>query len=167
MSYSKLFYWLVVADNAKSFFEWGIWIFTVTAIISTAFFLLGRDYDFECPKNGAAERAKYWVWWSYPGMLLFWSLFIFTPSKKDALLIVAGGSTLDFLTTDSASKQIPKELTGFIVTELKSMAMDAKVDLNIKDQKNKLIEEAKTMSSEELLNRMKSDSTFSKIILDK
>ena len=105
--------------------------------------------------------------WSYPFAFLFWSLFIFTPSKKDALLIVAGGQTMNFLTTDKSAKQIPHELSTFIVTELKNMASEAKVDLNIKDQKEKILEEAKSMSAKELMDKMKVDTTFAKIVLDK
>jgi uridylate kinase len=100
-------------------------------------------------------------------MFLFWSLFIFTPSKKDALLIVAGGQTMNFLTTDSVAKQIPHELSNFVVTELKNMAAEAQVDLNIKDQKEKILEDAKNMSAKELVEKMKVDSTFAKVILDK
>jgi uridylate kinase len=35
------------------------------------------------------------------------------------LLIIAGGQTQFFLTTDKAAKQIPAELSGFVLTELK------------------------------------------------
>ena len=163
MNYTKLFYWLTVADNAKTFFGWVILIFTLIALISTiAYFICisGTDDDDQ-------RMARKWMWWSYPFMILFWSLYIFTPNKKDALLIVAGGQTLNFLTTDSASKQIPKELSNFVVTELKNMASDAKVELNIQNQKEKILEEAKTMSSAELITKMASDSNFAKIILDK
>jgi hypothetical protein len=107
------------------------------------------------------------MWWSYPFAILFWMLQIATPSKKDALLIVAGGQTLNFLTTDSTSKQIPKELSNFVVTELKNMANDAKINLNIQDQKEKILEEAKNMTSAELITKMASDSNFAKIILNK
>jgi hypothetical protein len=48
--------------------------------------------------------------------------------KKDSLLIIAGGQTLNFL-TDKAAKQIPAELSGFVLTELKNMAKEASVDL--------------------------------------
>ena len=65
-------------------------------------------------------------------------LHVLIPSKKDSLLIIAGGQTLNFLTTDKSSKQIPAELSGFVLTELKNMAKEAKVDLNIKDQKEKI-----------------------------
>lgn len=106
------------------------------------------------------------MWWSYPITILFWMFYIFTPSKKDALLIVAGSGILNFLTTDSTAKQIPHELSNFVVTELKNMAKENEVDLNIKDQKNKILEEAKSMTSKEIIDKIKTDSTFKKVILE-
>ena len=93
-------------------------------------------------------------------------MFILTPSKRDSLLIVAGGGTLNFLTTDSTAKKIPHEMTNFVVTELKNMAKENQVELGINEQKEKVIEEAKKMSSEELINRIKTDSTFKKILVE-
>jgi hypothetical protein len=163
MNYTELFYWLTVADNAKTMFAVGIVIFTAVAVISTIInFICRGDGD-----DTNADVARKWMWWSYPFAFLFWSLFIFTPSKKDALLIVAGGQTMNFLTTDSTAKQIPHELSNFIVTELKNMASEAQVDLNIKDQKEKILDEAKNMSAKELMEKMKVDSTFAKVILEK
>lgn len=168
MNYTKLFYWLTVADNAKDFFSVFITIFTAISIISTMWFIFDRNgSDMTTGPSSAAEKAKKWMWWSYPFMILFWSLHIFTPSKKDALLIVAGGHTMNFLTTDSTAKQIPHELSNFIVTELKNMAAETRVDLNIKDQKEKILEEARNMSAKELVEKMKVDSTFTKVILEK
>ena len=163
MNYTELFYWLTVADNARTMFIVGITVFTVAAVISTAINFIARgDGD-----DDTAVQARKWMWWSYPFMFLFWSLFVFTPSKKDALLIVAGGQTMNFLTTDSTAKQIPHELSNFVVTELKSMAAEAQVDLNIKGQKEKILDEAKNMSAKELMEKMKVDSTFAKVILEK
>lgn len=162
MNYTKLFYWLTVADNAKNLFTVLIGIFTFIAVIATiAYFIcaLGNDEN--------QRMARKWMWWSYPFAILFWMLQIATPSKKDALLIIAGGQTLNFLTTDSTSKQIPKELSNFVVTELKNMANDAKINLNIQDQKEKILEEVKNMTSAELITKMASDSNFAKIILNK
>ena len=163
MNYTSLFYWLTVADNARDMFKVGLIIFTAIATIATIVNFVCRSND----DDDAAVQARKWMWWSYPFMFLFWSLFIFTPSKKDALLIVAGGQTMNFLTTDKSAKQIPHELSSFIVTELKNMATEAKVDLNIKDQKAKILEEAKNMSAKELMDKMKVDTTFAKIVLDK
>ena len=92
---------------------------------------------------------------------------VFTPTKKETLLIIAGGGTMQFLTTDSAAKQIPHELSSFVVTELKSMAKEAQVDLGIATQKDKILEEAKAMTTEQVLQRMKIDTNFAKIVLEK
>lgn len=162
MNYTKLFYWLTVADNAKNLFTVLISIFTFIAVIATIAYFICADSD-----DSDQRMARKWMWWSYPFAILFWMLQIATPSKKDALLIVAGGQTLNFLTTDSTSKQIPKELSNFVVTELKNMANDAKINLNIQDQKEKILEEAKNMTSAELITKMASDSNFAKIILNK
>lgn len=163
MNYTSLFYWLTVADNARFMFKTGMVIFTAIAVIATIVNIFARGEGDDKP----ADVARKWMWWSYPFMFLFWSMFIFTPSKKDALLIVAGGQTMNFLTTDKSAKQIPHELSSFIVTELKNMATEARVDLNIKDQKQKLLDEAKNMTAKELMDKMKVNTTFAKIVLDK
>jgi hypothetical protein len=163
MNYTSLFYWLTVADNAKDLFVAGIVLFSLVAVVATIVNFIAKGNG----DNDSATQARKWMWWSYPFMFLFWSLNVFTPSKKDALLIVAGGQTMNFLTTDKSAKQIPHELSAFVVTELKNMAADAKVDLNIKDQKQKIVDEAKNMSAKELVEKMKVDTTFAKIVLDK
>jgi hypothetical protein len=167
MNYTKLFYWLTVADNAKTMFVVFMTVFTIIAIISTLWFLFDRyGVDLSCEDNKGAERAKKWMWWSYPFMIVFWSLYVFTPNKKDALLIVAGGQTMQFLTTDSTAKQIPHDVLNFVSAELRSMAKDAEVDLGIGNQKDRLLEEAKKMTTDQLLEKMKADTSFAKVILN-
>lgn len=167
MNYTKLFYWLTVADNAKTMFTVFIVIFTLISVISTIWFIAGRDEDGSCPSDGGAERAKKWMWWAYPFMILFWSLYVFTPNKRDALLIVAGGQTMEFLTTDTTAKQIPHDILNFVSVELQNMATEAKVDLGIANQKDRILNEAKQMTTEQLLQRIQVDSTFAKIIINK
>lgn len=171
MNYTKLFYWLTVADNAKSFFVVAIIIFSVIAIISTILYLVSLGDD---TIDGSKEdqrrfttMCRKWMWWSFPFLILFWSCYIFTPSKRDALLIVAGGQTMNFLSTDSVAKQIPHELSDFVVSELKNMAKDAKVELNINTQKERLIDKAKKMTADELIEEMKNNSEFRDVILNK
>lgn len=169
MNYTKLFYWLTVADNAKSMFVVFIIIFTLAALISTVLFFVSlTDDDLgNEEKRYFNEMCRKWMWWSFPFLILFWSCFIFTPSKRDALLIVAGGQTMNFLTTDSTSRKIPHELSDFVVTELKNMAKDAKVELGVLNEKDKILDEAKKMTTEQLLEKMKTDNNFAKIILGK
>lgn len=171
MNYTKLFYWLTVADNAKTMFIVFVCIFTAIAGISTIGYLFSahtESYGGQTQNDKESQAiARKWMWWSYPLMILFWSLYVFTPNQKDALLIVAGGGIANFLTTDSTSRQIPHELSSFVVTELKNMAKEAEVDLNINNQKDKILEQAKSMSATELMEKMKVDTTFAKIILNK
>lgn len=163
MNYTNLFYWLVVADNAKIFFVVFIIIFTIIAVVATiAFFMNTKPSDADDQK-----MSRKWMWWSYPFMILFWALYVFTPNKKDALLIVAGGQTMNFLTTDSTARKVPHEVLNFVVSELKNMAKDAEVDLGINNQKDKILDDAKKMTATQLMDRMKSDTTFAKVILNK
>lgn len=170
MNWYKLFYWLTVADNAKSMFVVFIIIFTIISLIATiAYFTnVGASYreQTESEKENQMMSRK-WMWWSYPIMVLFWSLYVFTPDRKDALLIVAGGGTMEFLTTDSTAKQIPHELSTFVVTELKNMGKEAQVELGVMSQKDKILDEAKHMTSQQLLEKMRVDSNFANIILNK
>lgn len=168
MNYTKLFYWLTVADNARILFTSAVIVFTAIFVIAFIIFLVDRDGDdFSADRDGWAERAKKWVWWSGPFALFFWMLFVLTPSKKDALLIVAGGQTLNYLTNDSIARQIPKEALNFVVTELKSMAKDAEVEIDLRTQKEKILDDAKNLTAKELLEKMKVDTVFARIILDK
>lgn len=165
MNYTSLFYWLTVADNAKTMFVIFFILFGVIAAIATIAYLGSASKEDEQDEKDQAMSRK-WMWWSYPFFILFMSLYVFTPSKRDALLIVAGGTTLNFLTTDSASRQIPKELSNFVVSELKNMASSAKVELSIKDQKQKMLEEVKDLTTEELLKKMKTDTLLKKALLN-
>ena len=171
MNYTKLFYWLTVADNAKTLFTVFITIFTIISVIATiAYFLCAytNKEEKQTDDDKAGQRmARKWMWWSYPFMILFWFLQIATPDKKDALFIVAGGGVANYLTSDSTAKQVPHELLNFAKVELQNMAESAKVDLNLKSQKDKILDEAKTMSASEILERMKIDSNFTKIVLNK
>jgi len=166
MDYYKIFYWLTVADNAKSFFVAFIVVFMIISVLATGFWIGGRSgTDWEISDIGRGGRKAFF--WSLPFLLLLWALYVFTPSKKDSLLILAGGGTMQFLTTDSSAKKIPHELSNFVISELKSMAQEAKVEMSVQSQKDKILEEAKNMTANQLVERMKVDSVFAKIILNK
>lgn len=165
MDYTNLFYWLVVADNAKTFFGFFASFFCIVFIVTQivrVFALLENGYDVSLKTLKAINT---WTWYSTPFMILFLALWIFTPTKKDSLLIVAGGGALNYLSQDSTAKQIPKQMTNFIVTELQTMAKENQVELGLQSIKQKTIDEAKEMTTEELLHKLKTDSTFSKTIL--
>jgi hypothetical protein len=186
MNWYSIFYWVTRADSVKTFFDVASDIFTWMTVLSfIALVCAAFNLTYEISKGNfkteeeektdsdirsAKMLKRYFASIFYVSLflsLVTWAGYVFTPTKKETLLIIAGGGTMQFLTTDSAAKQIPHELSTFVVTELKSMAKEAQVDLGIATQKDKIVEEAKTMTSTELMERIKSDTNFAKIILDK
>jgi hypothetical protein len=168
VNWYSIFYWLSVADNAKAFFITLMVLFSIGCVISSLCFAFGREEDCTCPKGGMAERAKKWMWYCYPFAIFFWSLFIFTPSKTDTLLIIAGGATGNFLTTDSSSKKIPSDITKFLHMELikktESLSDETRTELGLKPKtaKDIFLEKAKDFSKEQLIEYLKSDTTLTK-----
>lgn len=162
MNWYKLFYWLTVADNARSFFVVAIVIFTTIFVLSTITFIVAIN---EQDMPNTRILARKFMWWAGPIACIFWLAYILTPSKRDSLLIVAGGGALTYLTNDPTASQIPHEMTLFVVTQLKSMSKEAQVELGIQTEKERVIDQAKSMSVSDLLNKLQVDTTFRKLIL--
>ena len=181
MNWYEIFYWLVVADGVKSFFDVASNIATWLLVISFIWYVImwglsldGDSWEYidnvKQPKPDILRIRKLsgFVFWGFAVIsMITWFGYVATPTKKDALMIIAGGGTMQYLTTDSVGKQIPKEVSTFLVTELKQMSKEAQVELGIASEKDKLLESAKTMTSEQLLEKMKVDSNFRKVILEK
>lgn len=169
MDWTKVFYWLTVADNAKTFF--GVFaIFFIVVFVITTFVRIGSHMDGDFSNDelkSRIDKVNKWTWYSTPFMVLFLSLWIFTPDKKDALLIIAGGQTLNFLSNNEVAKELPSDMVNFISAELRQMAKEAEVDLGIMDSREKILQRAKEMTADELINQMRIDSTFSKVLLNK
>ena len=76
--------------------------------------------------------------------LAMWTGYIFTPTKKDALLIVAGGAVGNFITKDTSAKQIPSEvmtlLRDKIRAEIKDIHVEGFKDTLMEKSKEELIE---------------------------
>lgn len=161
-NYQSLFYWMTVADQAKIFFITVAIVMSIVGIASILIALGAFDHD-----DDQMNKARKWVFFSWPFMIVFWMLWVFTPTKKDALLIVAGGGAMNYLASDSTARQIPHELLEFTKVNLQNMAEEAKVSLGIQSQKDKILEEAKKMTTDQLLEKMKLDSNFAKIIMNK
>lgn len=186
MNWYNTFYWVTRADSVKDFFDSTSNIFTCFAVLSfiAVVFMSSFAKSTISDNNIKTEEEektnpdvrgfklmrRYFatIFYCTLGLsLVTWAGYVFTPTKKETLLIIAAGGTMQYLTTDSTAKQIPHELSTFVVTELKSMAKDVQVDLGIATQKDRILEQAKSMTAEQIMERMKSDTTFAKFILDK
>jgi len=186
MNWYSLFYWVTRADSVKDFFDTTSNIFTWITVLSFIVLVIlsalakgvisdnnlktEEDEKVDPDVRGYKLMRRYFATIFYSTLalsLITWTCYVFTPTKKETLLIIAAGGTMQYLTTDSTAKQIPHELSTFVLTELKSMAKDAQVDLGIASQKDKILEQAKSMTAEQIMERMKTDTTFAKVILDK
>ena len=176
-NWHSVFYWLTVADGVKSFFDVVSNIFTWLAVIGLIAYVItigvslsddGRDHEGNItPEMKRIRKMFGWIFWGFTVLsLVSWFGYVAVPTKKDAVMILVGGSVVEFMTTDSVARQIPSELLILAKNEIQSAAEEAKVDLGIYSQKDKILQEVKNMSTTELMDRMKVDSTFAKIILN-
>lgn len=162
MSWYTLFYWLTVADNLRTFFITAIVITTAWAVIAFFCWVTAETDD------GTSKfklKSLHHTRWAFPFAFFFWMAYLLTPSKRDALFIIAGGGTLHYLSNDPTGKQIPAEMSTFVLTQLKSMSKEAQVELGIQSEKERVLDKVKGMSVEQLISEMKSDSTIRSILL--
>ena len=176
MNYYYVFYGISVADGIKNVFDTFSNIFTFLTVISLIAYaiVIGITID-PSVKGGERESALVWrkfigrtFWFSIVVCIITWLGYVATPTKKDCLLIVAGGAVGNFITTDSSSKQLPSDITQFLhlslKNEIKELGEEAKKEittqLGIQTPKDKLIDKVKELSKEQIIEYLKNDSTI-------
>lgn len=142
MNWYSIFYWLTVADNVK----------TVTGILSIVFgiYFIGASaaaiglFDDSFSTWNRGPRRLYYLFSTFFVInLLLWTSL---PTKRDSLVIVAGGAIGSFVTTDSSAKKIPHEALELVRAKLKewqqpnSSEITAEVDTLANKSKEELIE---------------------------
>lgn len=150
MNWYKVFYWVTVADGVKVFFNTFAIVFTVIFCIAA----IGYFVSTNSKSSGYSEsdREGWTIWvraWkrvftvAIICMPLFWAGWVFCPSKKDAVVIIAGGAVGNFITSDSSSRQIPAEMTLLIREKMRSEIKELKMSdmLETDTLKNKTKEE--------------------------
>lgn len=163
MNWYKIFYWLTVADSFKTAVGVVSIVAGILMVVLTVVLLIGS----------AAEDVKYVDWQPITKRLYKGSAFLFfffgliwiiTPTKTDCLLIIAGGSVGNFITSDSSSKAIPHDISKFLHMGLQKQISDlsdeAKRELGMQTPKEKLIDKVKDLSKEQLIEYLKSDTTL-------
>lgn len=141
MNYYWLFYLLTVADGLKSFFDVFSNICTWLAVISLIIFVI-LIFVSNDPQNSDESTQKSMRFWIGKFRSIFITLFIFTiltwagyvavPTKKDAIIIIAGGAVGNYLSSDSNAKQLPSEIFGLLRAKIKEEIAEASSD-NVKD----------------------------------
>lgn len=158
MNWYSVFYWLTRADNIVNFFDSFSNIFTLLTVIGLIAYVLvigfsGDSNLSEEEKKSALHWRKFigkTFWFSFIMCMITWFGYVATPTKKDALLIVAGGAVGNFITSDSSTRAIPAELALLIreeikgeITELKSKTTVDTLASKSKEELIKLIENKK------------------------
>lgn len=181
----KIFYWLTISDGLKGFFDTTSNIFTFFAVVSFIVYvflsiarasvvssnkLKSEDDD----KKDADLRSvdigrKFSIRFFYPTLILAlitWVGYVITPTKKDCLFIIAGGAVGNFMTTDSSAKELPADITKFLhmslQNEIKDLSSDAKKELGVQTKKEKLLDDIKDMSKEQIIEYFEKDTTNGK-----
>jgi hypothetical protein len=148
MNWYQIFYWVTVADSVKLFFEAFAWIFTSVFIASCIGYFFCTNAESE--SKGTSYEAAWGIWtkawkriWTATIVLMpiFWAGNIFCPSKKDAIVIIAGGAVGNFVTSDSSARQIPAELTLLIREKMRSEIEELREDISPDTLKDKTKEE--------------------------
>ncbi len=111
-NYEKL-YWLTRLDSIQTI---GI-IFLVLSIIGLLIYyicaiVVSDDNDTPTTEFCKEHKAlRLWLWWIFI-IVLF--LLTFIPSKREAIFIMAGGKTMDFVQSDSSINKLPSQTTLLI-----------------------------------------------------
>jgi hypothetical protein len=105
-------------------------VFLFFTILTTIGYLVFLGVYLSLNENSEKQTRDYIKYWldTFKKFLIYslsicivtWALYVFCPSKKDALIIVAGGAVGNFITSDSSARQIPSELTLLVREEIRS-----------------------------------------------
>lgn len=179
MNYYSVFYWLTVADGVKEVFDTFSNIFTALTVVSLIAFaiMIGTTIEYKGDKESADYKSSL-SWRKFIGRIYWicqiiciitWLGYVFTPTKKDCLLIVAGGAVGNFITTDTSARAIPADITKFLHLSLnkeiedlqKEVKTDIRKELGVQTPKDKFIEKVEKLSKEQLIEYLKRDTTIS------
>jgi hypothetical protein len=118
MSNMALIYWLTrLSSISDLFFGLGMLssIFIFVGLLAYTFMIMDFPSDedeIEYKQKRKKFFNKIWV------PILFFVLNILTPNTKEAMLIIAGGKTLDYVQSDTALQKIPYKATELILKKM-------------------------------------------------
>ena len=185
MNWYSVFYWLTVADGVKGFFNVSSNIFTavtVIAFIALVIVSIGKavcvsesglqtkeeeDKDADFRSWALAKRYISPIFFVALGLaLLTWTGYVFTPSKRDCVVIVAGGTIGNFLSSDTNARKVPAKafnlLNAYMDKTYAELTSEERAAMGVqtKEEKTKtdLVGKLKTMSKDQIIEWLQSDS---------
>jgi hypothetical protein len=118
MSNMALIYWLTrLSSISDLFFGLGMLsgIFIFVGVLAYTFMIMDFPSDedeIEYKQKRKKFFNKIWV------PILFFVLHILTPNTKEAMLIIAGGKTMDYVQSDTSLQKIPYKATELILKKM-------------------------------------------------
>jgi hypothetical protein len=118
MSNMALIYWLTrLSSISDLFFGLGMLssIFIFVGVLAYTFMIMDFPNDedeIEYKQKRKKFFNKIWV------PILFFVLNILTPNTKEAMLIIAGGKTMDYVQSDTSLQKIPYKATELILKKM-------------------------------------------------
>ena len=118
MSNMALIYWLTrLSSISDLFFGLGMLssIFIFVGVLAYTFMIMDFPSDedeIEYKQKRKKFFNKIWV------PILFFVLNILTPNTKEAMLIIAGGKTMDYVQSDTSLQKIPYKATELILKKM-------------------------------------------------
>lgn len=154
MNWYFLFYLFSVVDKlSASCFV--LALFSGLAYVLTfAFIENSYPNERDLEQNERLRRYRPYCLWFGLSLLL---ISVVTPSRKDILLIIAGGAVGNFVTSDSSSQAIPADITRFLRGQILKASSDLKEDILLDGERDKM----QQLTKDELVNLLmqhKSDS---------
>ncbi|PRY33867.1 hypothetical protein CLV58_11916 [Spirosoma oryzae] len=127
-----LFYLFSVADRLNTLFKALVIISTIGLVVLSLVLLFTDDYSkYKSRGEGTLEG---WfantLFWQRSLLFLcpiFWLLFIGTPTRKEAVLIVTGGYIGSFIQSDSNARALPADITRFLRVQIQQAAREAEL----------------------------------------
>lgn len=164
MNWYKVFYWMSIADNIKIVMLIMWVVFGIYTMISTFVALGANNEDSVWSKWEKGSKRVFMI-----ALITFISsifLWTFIPSKKDCMLIIAGGSVGSFISSDSSAKALPADLTKYLHLslnkELNDLGIDTKKELGLQSKKEEMLDKLKDFSKEQLIDYLQKDTTILK-----
>jgi len=175
MNWYKIFYWVATADSIKGFFDTVSNLFLFFVIVSVPAWIFLTIYKVGVQSRSSSileDNSEEYCVGELPGAIAMyklvtrimivsciccfvtWMCYIFVPTKKDALLIIAGGSVGSFITSDSSVRQIPSEITLLIRNKLRDEINDVKAS-TVNELKDTLAEKTKEQLIQMIKNSKK------------
>jgi hypothetical protein len=154
MNYYQIFYLFSIADRLSDILyvlSWitGIFVGIISIMLFINFISSGEAFEDE---NTIKYITKFGMVF-YPLFFISILSYVLVPSKKDMLLILAGGGTMEYLTTNDNAKKLPDDILRYVRGEILTATKDLDMaeQLGIETEAERL----KKLSKDELIDMLK------------